>query len=335
MEESQENVQKPSDKKVQFNLTVDDMNLTRERSHSHQPSGSLNKEEKEEIFQAIERASGRERATSLLSGKDKYPSKWKQKNDFTPRKSSSTATLYVDSTISNPKQAELMRSLAEYFQSQIKVDLGQSDPNSHKALEIFDESIHPLTNEKHDLKNPPAIPVIEKFIKEVFRIGQLAPESLIMAVVYINRIQKASGFEFTPANWRRMLLAAMILASKVWEDQAVWNVDFIPLFNAATARDFAHLEKQMLALLAFDVSLKASEYSKIYFDIRAQSNTATEHFKELNPLDKEGAEKLELKIKSYQAGTNPNSKERKLSRGGSYDNLNGLKSPRVTVNGLN
>lgn len=115
--------------------------------------------------------------------------------------------------------------------------------------------------------------------------------------MYINRIQKNSGFEFTPANWKRMLLGALILASKVWEDQAVWVVDFLPLFNATTTKDFNYLEKQILALLSFDVSLKASEYSTVYFDLRAQSNSATEHFRELKPLDKEGADKLEVKKK--------------------------------------
>jgi hypothetical protein len=80
----------------------------------------------------------------------------------------------------------------------------------------------------------------------------------------------------------------------VWEDQAVWNVDFIDLFPSTTPHDLGQLEKKMLALLKFDVSLKASEYGKIYFDIRAQSNTTTEHFKELKPLDKEGVQRLEV-----------------------------------------
>jgi hypothetical protein len=46
----------------------------------------------------------------------------------------------------------------------------------------------------------------------------------------------------------------------VWEDQAVWNVDFLELFPLATPNDLGQLEKKLLSLLGFDVSLKASEY---------------------------------------------------------------------------
>lgn len=73
--------------------------------------------------------------------------------------------------------------MAEYFHSQIKVDLGKWTPEQRLLFEIFDESSHPLTADKEDFMNPPSIPVIEKHIKDIFRIGQLAPESLIMAVV--------------------------------------------------------------------------------------------------------------------------------------------------------
>lgn len=152
-----------------------------------------------------------------------------------------------------------------------------------------------------------------------------------MSVAYINRIQKKEDFKFYPHNWRRMLLASLMLASKVWEDQAVWLVDFIDLFPLATPRDLNLLEKKILALLNFDVSLKASEYSKIYFDIRAQSDSTTEHFKELKPLDKEGIERLEIRSKNFVTEKNVDKKNLPRTTG-SYDNLKDLlKSPRAVL----
>lgn len=272
---------------------------------------------------------GRERAQSLFSKKEKLLN-WKSPFGGTlrPHKSSSTSTLFLDSTISSPKNAELMTCVGEYIHSQIR-PISEITEKQQKVFEIFDEIAHPLTKMKPQRDVIPPLSAVERLVKDIFKVGQLAPESLIMGVAYINRIKNTSGFTFFPHYWRRMLLAALILASKVWEDQAVWIVDFIDLFPATTTHDLALLEKKMLALLAFDVSLKASEYGKIYFDLRAQSSSTAEHFKELKPLDKEGIEKLENRSKKYSEKNNP----RNLARGtGSFDNLRDiLKSPRAVL----
>lgn len=63
--------------------------------------------------------------------------------------------------------------MAEYFHAQIKTDLKDQTPEQKEKFIIFDESEHPLSTENIDFKNPPPISSIEKFIKEVFRIGQV------------------------------------------------------------------------------------------------------------------------------------------------------------------
>lgn len=48
-----------------------------------------------------------------------------------------------------------------------------------------------------------------------------------------------------------------MLICLVWEELAVWNVDFSPL---ATVDDLSTLEVKLLELLDYDVFMKASEY---------------------------------------------------------------------------
>lgn len=117
----------------------------------------------------------------------------------------------------------------------------------------------------------------------------------------------------------------------MWEDQAVWNIDFIELFPLTTPSDLGQLEKKILALLGFDVSLKASEYAKIYFDLRAQAanHCTEEHFIELMPLNKDAEDKLEINSQKYTL-----THAKKLFRSsGSVDDIGqSFKSPRTVLN---
>jgi hypothetical protein len=266
-----------------------------------------------------------------------YPQHWTKKKiapQLVPQqKFNSTSSLYIDSTISKPKNAELMHCVAVFVTNKIMDynDASRDDRQHRDDCSIFDESHHPLTSKNANTVDVPSIEAVEKLIKAIFKVGQLAPETLIMAVAYLERVEKNSHFHLFPHNWRRMLLSALILASKVWEDQAVWNVDFIELFPLTTPSDLGQLEKKILSLLGYDVSLKASEFAKIYFDLRASAaNFSNEgNFVELSPLNKDGEEKLEINSQKY---TLIHAKKLFRSSGSVDDIGQALKSPRTVLN---
>ena len=53
----------------------------------------------------------------------------------------------------------------------------------------------------------------------------------VVTLVYLERFCGMSGVSFTPDNWQRLTITAMMLASKVWYDESYENVEFAEKFN--------------------------------------------------------------------------------------------------------
>lgn len=208
---------------------------------------------------------------------------------FQRQKHNSTSSLYISSTMAQPDNDELLRCLATAIL--YHVEKGVQSP--HKTFyDIFNEEKFPITKAKPDARRMPDVEVIYKYLAMIFKAERLDAECGIMCLAYIERMITLTGLTLDPINWRRIVLSALILASKVWEDQSVWNVDFLPVFDNLTAADLNKLERQFLALLQYNVSLTASLYAKYYFELRTFSKLDSTHFP-LQPLDKLNAKRLE------------------------------------------
>jgi len=211
------------------------------------------------------------------------------KEGFQRTKHNSTSSLYITSTMAQPDNDELLKCLA----SAILYHIEKGFQSPQKIFyDIFSEEKYPITKTKIDTKKMPDVDVIYKLLAMIFKAERLDAECGIMCLAYIERMITLSGLTMDPSNWRRIVLSSLILASKVWEDQSVWNVDFLPVFDNLTAHDLNKLERQFLALLQYNVSLTASLYAKYYFELRTFSQVDSAHFP-LEPLDKMNAQRLE------------------------------------------
>jgi len=88
----------------------------------------------------------------------------------------------------------------------------------------------------------------------------------MVTLIYLERLLTYAEFDFGSTNWKRLTLGSIMLASKVWDDQAVWNVDFCMIINA-NVDDLNTLERSFLEILQFNVNVPGSVYAKVIFSI--------------------------------------------------------------------
>lgn len=240
------------------------------------------------------------------------------------KKSNSCSTIYLDdSTVSQPNLRCTIKCVTLAIYYHIRDRDGQQ-----RTCDIFDERLHPLSKEPPEMRNPDHR-TIYRFVRTLFNAAQLSAECAIITLVYLERLLTYAEMDISPCSWRRVVLGAVLLASKVWDDQAVWNVDYCQILKEITVEDMNELERQFLELLQFNINVPASVYAKYYFDLRTLADHNDMAFPS-EPLSKERAQKLEAMSRVCE------DKLGELHRNGfkkwsSLDNVNNVSVRRSTA----
>lgn len=244
------------------------------------------------------------------------------------KKSSSCSTIYLDdSTVSQPNLKNTVKcvALAIYYHIENRT--------SERKLDIFDEKLHPLSkdrvNEEYDRFNPEH-KQIYKFVRTLFNAAQLTAECAIITLVYLERLLICAELDIAPSNWKRIVLGAILLASKVWDDQAVWNVDYCQILKDITVEDMNELERQFLEMLQFNINVPSSVYAKYYFDLRTLAE-ANELAFPSEPLSKERAQKLEAMSRVMEDKITAEVVKNGIKKWSSLDNVNSGAGVRRSV----
>uniref|UniRef100_A0A3Q2P4J6 Cyclin-like domain-containing protein n=1 Tax=Fundulus heteroclitus TaxID=8078 RepID=A0A3Q2P4J6_FUNHE len=244
------------------------------------------------------------RASTLFLNKSQTDVREKRKSNYMnhaspgllTKKYSSCSTIFIDdSTVSQPNLKSTIRCVALAIYYHIK------NRDSNRSLDIFDEKKHPLSREKvpddYSVVDPEH-KLIYRFIRTLFSSAQLTAECAIVTLVYLERLLTYAEIDICPSNWKRIILGAILLASKVWDDQAVWNVDYCQILKDITVEDMNEMERHFLELLQFNINVPASVYAKYYFDLRSLADDNNLNFP-LEPLSNKRAQKLEVRFFIY------------------------------------
>ncbi|KAL7568497.1 hypothetical protein ACA910_012204 [Epithemia clementina (nom. ined.)] len=235
-------------------------------------------------------------------------------------------TIYVNSTMTNPDVKATIKCVCGVYRAHIVQGLEQqrkgryrqAPPNTtvHVNLDIFRDDYECRR------RGPVPLPSMEDiftFYVEYFERSQMEHDTIIMSLIYVERLLKETNGTLAPnpENWRSLLFSCMILASKVWDDLSMWNVDFSNVSVATGIAPFSlarinELELGVLTSLGFDVRVPASEYAKYYFLIRTmliRSGLLVEQDAAAAPpaLSHEEAKILEHRTRQYQTARLTNS----------------------------
>jgi len=209
-------------------------------------------------------------------------------------------TMYIRTTMSAPDKDATIRCVCGVYRSHIisseHTSLSTEETDSLNVFNDYPDDAHEMQNQN------PTLHEIATFYRDVFFKAQMEADCIIMSLIYVERLIKKTNGHLRPraTNWRSLLFSCMILSSKVWDDLSMWNADFSqscpPGGVNFSLQRINQLELAILNTLKFNVKVPASEYAKYYFLLRSmliKSGLGGEDLGSLNPLDVEGARKLQ------------------------------------------
>ena len=133
-----------------------------------------------------------------------------------------------------------------------------------KRAEIFDEDFNYMYMkiiERRYIPTPEPQTIFD-FMADIIILTKMEKEVIVLSLIYIERLIFNTGLLINSRNWRRILLTAMIISSKVWDDNSFENDHFSQVFANLAVNEINTLERIFLELINYKVYVKQSEYFK-------------------------------------------------------------------------
>jgi hypothetical protein len=219
-------------------------------------------------------------------------------------------TIYLQATMTNPNIQATIQCVCGVYRAHIVSSTKRTErsPVAVHAMQVNMDVFQDLSCRAHDdAASVPTLTELESFYQDFFKRSQMEHDTIIMSLIYVERLIKDTNGHLCPSstNWKSVLFSCMILASKVWDDLSMWNIDFSNVSAASGLSSFSlqrinDLEIAVLHCLNFNVRVPASEYAKYYFLIRTMLIRSGLLEDSQLPLGRDSAEVLERRTNLYQ-----------------------------------
>lgn len=112
------------------------------------------------------------------------------------------------------------------------------------------------------------IHTVSSFMLQVLHQGVFSISTLVVCVIYMARLKGVTDFPLHKYTWRPLLMMALLLADKVYEDKPVKNKSLLKLFPIMTAEQFAQLEHTFVKKLTWKhIIVKPSVFERMCREI--------------------------------------------------------------------
>ena len=187
-----------------------------------------------------------------------------ERSELNHRTANSTSTMFAKGTIAVPDMERILVSIGLIMEHMIK------DPSAHDPLqiEISNEQCRECTAS-----------MVFHFLSESMALAMWSPECNIVALVLVTRlVGHADALSLTDKNWEKILLIAVMLAQKVWDDAPLANADFPKVWaNLHPDENFSleainEMEQRFLVYIHFEAHVSIQVYTRFYFELLDVSN---------------------------------------------------------------
>ena len=229
--------------------------------------------------------------------KENVPKISKKRAQFKLHKSSSTSSIFLDTTIATPEVKNMIKAVAIMLYTQLSEDKTLTKKISEKSdLYYFSEEKYikeyPQYFDRQKIENihkEPTIDEIIDFIEALYNCVQFSSECCIIGLIYINRIIALTGLSLQNTNWRPLVFVSLMMSQKIWDDRYLSNGDFSSIYPFFEKDDLNLLELKFLEIIQYNVFVKMSIYMTFYLELRMLVKGQVP----LKPLNKLELKKLE------------------------------------------
>jgi hypothetical protein len=238
------------------------------------------------------------------------------------KRRNSTGTIYVANTMSKQDNNATIQCVCIVIRAHM-IDAAREKSVPLPAYDVFKDvayvnnSLDRQDKKHYHMSLVPSLATVKEFFTHIFSKSQLESDCIIMALIYCERLVKETKGKLCIRydNWRSILFACLVMASKVWDDLSMWNVDFSHVYPSFDLQRVNTLELAMLDALKYVIRVSASEYAKYYFHLRSMiprlGLDGGCDANSIKPLDVAGARKLQLSTEKYDQQINTQTQPRR------------------------